>query len=578
MGRENFKQASWAGGEFSPRMRHRDDVQAYGAGAEIMSNCLPFVTGGFTARPGFMRFGEPAGGTKQARFLQLQRSALQGYVLEFSDYKLRIWDPETFNVVQAVGGGDLILDTPWPADQLGRLYENRQADIMLISDVFGILPNYVIRHRGPQDWELALFNWRDGPWLPTPLKTDDDPVVLTIGGGPTGAVTLLTDEDVFKAGHVGSLVRIKKSANTIDHKKWKIDEESIVVGAKREFAGRLYQATSAGRCGNQSPIHEKGILSDGGVFWQFLHDGAGHVKISAVSDARNATADVVVRIPDITTTEYWYEQAYSGAKGFPAVTSFYQERLQASATASAPQTHDASAIGDFDPKGAGFKPGLGTGLVTDADAVRRTLTNGSVDPVVWSLAADDFYIATTGGMFILRGPANEEPITPAGALSRGVRGSYGSQVGTRGIMVGTSILHVEIGGKRIRELSPGEDPTEPNIFSEHLFPDPIAEIRWMGTQKIMWIRTSMGGLIAMTFDKAQGVTACTPMELAEGALVESIAVVRRSDGSEFLWALDRCGFVRLYCLASPCKWGRVTFTNGWYRIFYPRSCREATIL
>ncbi len=555
MGREYFSQALWAGGEFSPAVIARDDIEAYSAGAVVMVNFIAYVEGGTGFRAGTMRFGDalvppltdpvtPA----YSRLIKFQRSAQTGYVLEFGHLTLRVWNPNTFSLVQS-GGADVQVTTPYTSEQLTRLTWYRQGDVMLLFDVLGELPTSVVRFRGEADWEFDTYQYRDGPWQAYPTTSAGADISLTVSGGQAvgNTLTLTASAAIFEAGHVGALVRLKNSDLTIGHKKWIAfegkkgapDDPLVVIGDKRAFNGRLYKAASGGVAGNQPPIHSEGTHSDGDLNWTFVHDGAGTARITAVNSPTSATATVEIETPIISSTSFWQIQSYNAKDGFPSAGVFYQERLHVSGAVFSPDTLNSGVINDYDANGAGFKPGLGSGLVTDQDAVQRTFGDKSVDPVVAMLAADELYVFSTSSIHQVRGPANEEPITPAGALTRKVRGSFGTQIGTVPVMIGDYIVYVETGGKRLREIGPRGEPGRVSILSEHLFKSPITDIQWMETEDRLWILCADGALRVCVYDKQQGYSAFSPLQFAGAAAIESMSVIRLRDGTERLWLITR---------------------------------------
>jgi hypothetical protein len=66
------------------------------------------------------------------------------------------------------------------------------------------------------------------------------------------------------------------------------------------YEGNVYalkENHAQGGTGTVAPVHTEGIRSDGRWDWEYKHSGRGYAKITAVTDAYRATADVVKNIP-----------------------------------------------------------------------------------------------------------------------------------------------------------------------------------------------------------------------------------------------------------------------------------------
>ena len=74
---------SFAGGELTPALYGRTDLQKYDVGASTLKNMIVLRYGGATRRPGFRHVAKTQGGRK-ARLIPFQYSTEQSYVLEFT--------------------------------------------------------------------------------------------------------------------------------------------------------------------------------------------------------------------------------------------------------------------------------------------------------------------------------------------------------------------------------------------------------------------------------------------------------------------------------------------------------------
>lgn len=91
MARVGLVQASFAGGELSPRLHGRSDIAKYQTGAEIIENWIPRPEGGLMRRHGTRYAGSVKASSKITRVVPFIFSTVQAYILEFGDQYIRFW-------------------------------------------------------------------------------------------------------------------------------------------------------------------------------------------------------------------------------------------------------------------------------------------------------------------------------------------------------------------------------------------------------------------------------------------------------------------------------------------------------
>ena len=102
MARAKPIQNSFNGGEFSPRMYGRTDIQKYGAGAQAIENWHIMPEGGLERRSGFRYASDAASGS--TRLKEFIFSDGQAYVMEFSNQSIRFFRNEGLLVHQTLSG------------------------------------------------------------------------------------------------------------------------------------------------------------------------------------------------------------------------------------------------------------------------------------------------------------------------------------------------------------------------------------------------------------------------------------------------------------------------------------------
>ena len=79
------------GGELSPKLGARSDLQKYQTGCRVLENMLPLVEGGAQARPGTYFVASTKDSTKKSRLFPFQFSTIQAYMIEAGEYYFRFY-------------------------------------------------------------------------------------------------------------------------------------------------------------------------------------------------------------------------------------------------------------------------------------------------------------------------------------------------------------------------------------------------------------------------------------------------------------------------------------------------------
>jgi hypothetical protein len=85
---------SFNGGETSPKIDSRSDIQKYQSSCKTLENFVPLVEGGATRMPGTYFVIETKTSAKQSRLVPFHFSTTQAYVLEFGDLYIRFYKDE----------------------------------------------------------------------------------------------------------------------------------------------------------------------------------------------------------------------------------------------------------------------------------------------------------------------------------------------------------------------------------------------------------------------------------------------------------------------------------------------------
>lgn len=525
---DNFVNAFTAG-EIGEDAWERSDLQQHAKGCEEAFNLIGQVTGPLASRGGFWDRGPSSGSATPARLVAFIRDADDALFLEFGEESARIWT--TAGDLIMSDGSPYVFETPWAGTKAFRLWFKQQGDVLYVTDLDGG-PTRVIKRLADVEWEVSLFEFRDGPWL---TENQNDAATVTLSA-ETGAVTLVASADVFLADDVGSLLRLREGDGSPGLETWVSDGE-YRDNPKVQYDGRVYQRADAGdtHAGTTPPVHQSGTLSDGRLMWTFLHDGAGVVRITSVEGARLATGEVVRRVPTVGPTRYWAKQAYSKVEGYPrALVEEREERLAFASSLGRRGTVDLTRTAGWRPDYGDFKPGLGTGRVVDDDAIR--LDVGGTSRVVWLLSASVLVAGCTDGEYVLSGSQQDEPMTPKARRAPPVS-AFGNADVAPLLVEGPppAILHVQRNRKVLRETKIAPDLSVESrnlsILAAHIFRRGVAELAHQQSHNLVWLRLDDGGLAVMVYDMEQQVVGTTRQPLPGGFRVESLACGPSPDGT-----------------------------------------------
>ncbi|PZQ57979.1 MAG: hypothetical protein DI570_18935, partial [Phenylobacterium zucineum] len=386
---------------------------------------------------------------------------------------------------------------------------------------------------------------RNGPWL---AENGDPGRTLTLEDIGANLVRVTCTGSAwthFKPQHVGALLLIRPPGGYPGLRTW---APNVVKAAGEAVisVGRAYQTIAGGTTGNTPPNHESGTVSDGGVEWTFVHDGA---TVFAIDSFVSATE--VITIPlgtppmNLTTgpvaTANWSDQAFSGVEGWPtALAAVREERLVLAGTPQRPDVVEFTRTAGFDVEYADWKPGLGTGLVVDDDGCRVRLGEERAR-VVWMVNTINLIVGTTEAEWIIAGATLDDAITPAGAKERRVS-AYGSDDVMPVVVQGPppSLLFVARGGTTYRELTLGpvgdgdSNGRDLSILAQHIFGVGVKDHAWVRPDNQAWLLLKDNTLACLTYHREHGVLGARRQPLPEGWFAESLCAVPDVNGQDQL--------------------------------------------
>src|SRR6185295_5834930 len=234
MPRDRLLQRSFTGGEQSPYLDARADLQRWHTAMEKIENFVCMVQGGVTRRGGFR---DVLDAQEDSRLKPFVFSANDGYAIEFAPEVCRFF--RDFAWLDD-GGDPFELETPFTADDIAALDYAQSADVLFLA--CGNRPIQKLSRVDTLDWEIVDLPVELGPFMD---ENDEDGIALsTTHALPLAkgvSFTLVADDDLFLPEHVGALWKIA----IIDRSEYKLWQPlfTVIVGDKRYWGENFYEAT-----------------------------------------------------------------------------------------------------------------------------------------------------------------------------------------------------------------------------------------------------------------------------------------------------------------------------------------------
>lgn len=281
---------------------------------------------------------------------------------------------------------------------------------------------------------------------------------------------------------------------------------------------------------------------------------SGNVLITDYNSGTSVTGIVKHSLAGTGATKKWNKPYWSDTDGWPRTVELYEERLIFGGSRTWPQAVWMSRTCDYQ--------NMYTGSYEDSALI---YVLPSQNPIQWLLAQTYLMIGTSSGTGRLGGSTADEPITPTSISYRGQTNN--GSAGICAILAGDSILYVERGNRRVRELvydfvrdkyvSP-----DMTILSDHITESGIKEVAYQGRPNpVLWCIRNDGDIAALTFEKDNEVVGWSHQLFGGDGFVESAAVVPSlvTDTEDEVWFVIKRtinSIVRRYIeQLQPADWG-----------------------
>lgn len=513
-------QPSFAGGEVSPSLYGRVDLEKYQTSLRRCRNFIVRQYGGVENRPG-TRYVAPAKyADRKCRLIPFQFNSEQTYVLEVGDQYFRVFmDGE--QVVYSSGGSagqPVDVTTPWAAADIALLKYTQSADVMTICH-----PSYApleIQRYAHDDWRTAEVSTKGGPF--NTMNVDEG--ITVYASAVTGAVTLTASASIFKSWHIGNLF-FAEQKNIDSTPKWETDKP-VGLGELCRYSYNYYRCVDVGqkgKTGTVSPSHTDGAQWDGwgyadenGVKWQYIHSGSGIVRINNVSaDGLTAEATVITESDGVqelpgnmvgagSATYKWAHYAWNSDTGYPGTVVYFQQRLMFAGSRSQPQTVWTSRSGDYKDFGT-------SSPTVDDDAITYTYAGRQLNQIRHLIDVGSLVALTSGGEYKVNG--NQQGTLTPSAFQFASQGQNGASH-VQPIAISNVALFIQQKGGAVRDLAysfdvDGFQGSDLTILANHFFVG-FQIVDWafsITPMSVVWCTRNDGALLGLTYMRDQQVAA-----------------------------------------------------------------------
>lgn len=593
-------QNAFNAGEISPYVSARPELEVYQSGCKRMENFIALPYGGARYRAG----NEFIARTKNdgvACLYGFEFSTDQRHVLEFGEGYIRFFQTGLDTAVPIMNGGSpLEVVSPYFASELRELQFAQLNDVVIITHENH--PPYRLSRFASDDWTMEEFPIRRFPLLEPEL---DEAKAIT-ASATDGSVTLTSNEDIFKSGHVGAqfelsyrrtdeeitqevdiaadttslVVKDARTGGTTTRTGLKLSTALRVDGeftlqtfgtwtatieVFRRFLGETnYEQYLRFTGSNDRNLNELYSIDESAEILIAVSDHTsstnaralisvsdpfirGKVEITSVADAQSATATVLTQLADGATTA-WAESAFSTLRGFPRGVTFHGQRLwfggTEGGTKSRPQTLWASRIDGFDD----FEEPFGVDSASDADApLALPVFAEQYNRIQWLSSNRSLLVGTSAGEFVVTGETNEESVSIGNYNVR--RHTSNGSSAYQALPVDSSAIFIQRQGRKLRKMgyrieqdAYGTDDL--TIYSEHLTRGNIVELVYQRQRDpVIWGVTEDGKLIGWTYRPEQPFLAAYEIT-SPGATFESLAVTYGDGDEDEFWQIVNRNGVR----------------------------------
>ena len=555
MAKENHGQFAFNAGEWSPHMLGRQDLNNYSTALFSCLNWLPLVQGGLTRRPGTIYLTSTKyGASKDSILIPFAYSTTQTYQLEFGDGYIRFFTSHSI----LTSGSKTITDITQATQGVVTIASHGYSDgDRLILTSIGGMTQLEGREVAVSDKTTNTFKMKDvhGDYVDTSGYDAFD---------TSGTAAMILEIATTYADTDLDELRWTQSADTLylthpdfptsklvreDATSWTLSVITFFDGPYDDINDGDTTLTPSATTGSGITItasavtginDDQGFLStDVDRLVRIEHSSTwGFAQITAVTDTKHVTADVISDFGGTGAVKDWRLGLYSDTSGWPAVCGFHQDRFILAHTALYPNRIDLSRSSRYE----NFRPTDTDGTVADDHAIGEKLASGQVNSIRWVKSGDKgLVLGTSDKEWLVRPSLLSDALTPTDISA--IATTNAGSAATESVSVDNHVLFLQGSQKKVEELSyqytqDGFHVEDVTILADHISLPYITKMVFQrDPQPILWCVRSDGELLSFTYQRDHGVLAWGRHELGGASdaagtftLVKDVCVTKAPDG------------------------------------------------
>lgn len=352
---------------------------------------------------------------------------------------------------------------------------------------------------------------------------------LTMGKSAQNRVCVTTERSVAdkfldEGSLVGRKLKIYQNSTEAAIQAWyqgmSVTANTTVVWSD----GHYYLARSGTTTESVQPTHTEGIVSDGGVQWQYLHSGYVTASILSVDSAYQMTLLLdegeYLPVQDLSTlknTFKIYRWSIWGADAiYPSEVFFNNGRLGFFANTKFGTYYSLSRSDNY------FDFSEDTdGEVLDTDSIQGLVTGGSFsNKINWVISRENIYCGSYGTEFVIRGL--DGLMTPSSTVCKPVSFTGGDKVAALKYM--TLSMFVGAGGDNLNVVNydystETYEPTDVSYIAGHLLKGKVKKVTGAPRpDNCIYMVTRDGGAVQLVDSVSEKVTAFSSTSLGDNIL------------------------------------------------------------
>ena len=546
MARVAVQLTNFTGGELSPRLDGRNDLNKYASGCKTLENMIIYPHGSAARRSGSRFVAEVKSSAAKTRLIPFEFSTTQTYMMEFGNQYIRFYkdNGQILEGDKTISGATQANPVVITATSHG--YSN--GDEISITSVAGMTElnnkRYLVANKTTNTFEITDV---DG------TNINGTGFTAYASGGVANRVfeistPYLTAElfdikyaqsaDVMYITHPNH--EVEKLSRT-GHTSWTLTDVDFTKGPMQD-ANTTDTTLNPGQSAVGTGISlvasaVTGINSGSGFLstdvGRFVFLNGGYAKITGVTDTTNATITIITALSGASATADWRLGSFSDTTGHPSSVTFFEQRLVFAGTSNEPQTLFFSRSGDYENMDANIG-----GTIADDDAIIYTIASNQVNAIRFMTATRTLIVGTAGGEFTVSGGGTDVAITPTNILIK--KQSNHGAANVDAISAGNATLFLQRAKRKIRELAYNFDvdgylAPDMTILAEHITEGGITQMAYQQEpNQIVWMTRNDGELIGLTYQREQQVTAWHRQIFggsfgSGNAVCESVAVIPTDD-------------------------------------------------